>query len=204
MQRVILLLRCPIHAIPSYHNFLYEKEHSIPDHTVRAPEDAWIKWRDQHFDEEITIWKKHVLYWMTEYEAKDRLVVSYERLVHTKTGPVESTRIANFLGRTEGVSVVPPTQIPCVWDKVVNYKRIDVDEDGNEIDEERKLTEGKVESVRILYDEHGNILKKNSIETITRAKRRVNMLAMKIQLTLPIHYERGNKYIALRDLNLSR
>ena len=72
-----------------------------------------------------------------------------------------------------------------------------MDEDGNEIDEERKLTEGKVESVRILYDEHGNILKKNSIETITRAKRRVNMLAMKIQLTLPIHYERGNKYIAL-------
>ena len=147
MQRTILLLCCPIHAIPSYHNFLYEQEHFIPHHTVRAPEDAWIKWRDQHFDEEITIWKKDVLYWMTDYEAKDRLVLSYERLVHTKSVPVESTRIAKFLRRTKGVSVVPPTKIPCVRDKVVNYKRIDVDEDGNEIDEERKLTEGKVESV---------------------------------------------------------
>jgi len=113
-----------MHALPSYHNYLYERENNIPDHTTRAPEDSWLKWRDEHFEEELTSWKNHLQFWMTEHETKDRLVVSYERLVNRKIGPVESTRIANFLGRTEGVQVVPPSQIPCVWDKVVNYKRI--------------------------------------------------------------------------------
>jgi hypothetical protein len=172
MQRVILLLRSPMHSIPSYHNYLYEKEHNIPDHTTRAPEDAWIKWRDEHFDEEIITWKKHLQYWMTEYETKDRLVISYERLVDPKTGPVESTRISNFLGRTEGVEVVPPSQIPCVWDKVVNYKRIDVDEDGNEIEEERFLAVH-----RNLYDEHGNVLDNNDIGSRKGVKRRVKYVS---------------------------
>jgi hypothetical protein len=170
MQRAILLVRSPMHSLPSYHNFIYEKDHNIPDHTIRAPEDAWIKWRNQHFKEELASWKNHVQYWMTEYESSNRIVVSYERLVNSKTGPVESTRIANFLGRTEGVEVIPPSQIPCVWDKVVNYKRIDVDEEGNEIEEDRKLS-----VLRNLYDEHGNILDKNIQDSkMGLVKRRVN------------------------------
>eukprot|EP00979_Chaetoceros_neogracilis_P009095 scaffold2062_cov273-Chaetoceros_neogracile.AAC.10 len=156
MQRVILLIRSPMHSLPSYHSYIYERENDIPDHTTRAPEDVWLKWRDGHFDEELTSWKNHLIYWMTEHETKNRLVVSYERLVNRKTGPVESTRIANFLGRTEGIEVVPPSQIPCVWDKVVNYKRIDVDEEGNEIEGDRKLS-----VLRNLYNERGQILDKN-------------------------------------------
>ncbi len=179
MQRVILLLRSPMHAIPSYHNYLYEKEHNIPDHTTRAPEDAWVKWRDEHFDDEIVSWKKHLLYWMTEYEAKNRLIISYERLIDHKTGPVESVRIANFLGRTEGIEVVPPTQIPCVWDKVINYKRIDVDEDGNEIETNQEEEVNRALAVqRNLYDEHGNILDKNEIsEKKKGVKRRVKYVS---------------------------
>lgn len=174
MQRVILLIRSPMHALPSYHNYLYERENNIPDHTTRAPEDSWLKWRDEHFEEELTSWKNHLQFWMTEHETKDRLVVSYERLVNRKIGPVESTRIANFLGRTEGVQVVPPSQIPCVWDKVVNYKRIDVDEDGNEIEEDRKLSA----VLRTLYDEHGQILDKNIQDSkLGLVKRRVKYVS---------------------------
>lgn len=179
MQRVILLLRNPIHAIPSYHNYIWERDNKIPDHTTRAPEDAWIKYRDEHFDEEIITWKKHLMYWMTEYETKNRLVISYERLVSRKTGPIESTRIANFLGRTEGIEVVPPSQIPCVWDKVINYKRIEIDEEGNEIDEERKLktSNNLATSNRNLYDEHGNVLDKNTVSQVAAVKRRVKYVS---------------------------
>jgi len=164
MQRVILLLRNPLHSIPSYHNYIYEKDHHLPDHSVQAPVEAWLEWRDEHFDEEIQSWKNHLLHWMSEFEKKNRLVVSYERLVSEKMGPVESTRIANFLGRTKGVEVVPPSHVPCVWDKVVNYKRVEVDEEGNEIDEddERKLAESELTRFRLLYDEHGKQLSGNN------------------------------------------
>jgi len=148
MHRVILQLRNPIHAIPSYHNFLYEEEHELPNHTVHAPIDAWIKWRNLNFDIEIQNWRKQVMYWMDNYtKIGDRLVISYERLVDSKMGPVETARIANFLGRTEGVEIVSSSSaLPCIWDKVVNYHRVDVDKDEVTPKKRRKLESGlKVE-----------------------------------------------------------
>jgi len=128
MHRVILQVRNPVHAIPSYHNFLYEEEHGLPNHTVRAPEKSWIIWRDLNFDVEIENWKKQIMYWMDNYtKLGDRLVISYERLIDNRMGPVETARVANFLGRTEGVEIVSSSSIlPCIWDKVVNYHRVDV------------------------------------------------------------------------------
>jgi len=142
MHRVILQLRNPVHALPSYRNFLWEEENGLPDHTVRAPEKAWEQWRDVNFDVEIIKWREQVVYWMDHFTGMgDRLVISYERLVDPKMGPVETTRIANFLGRTEGVEIVPSSSIlPCIWDKVVNYHRVDIDV--NISDKERKLTTG--------------------------------------------------------------
>lgn len=140
MHRVILQLRNPVHALPSYRNFLWEEEHGLPDHTVRAPEEAWVQWRDVNFDAEIRKWKEQVVYWMEHFNGKgDRLVISYERLVDSRMGPVETARIANFLGRTEGVEIVPSSSVlPCIWDKVVNYHRVDVEVS----DKERKLVSG--------------------------------------------------------------
>jgi len=128
MHRVILQMRNPMHAIPSYYNFLYEEEYELPNHTVRAPEKSWIKWRDLNFDMEIENWKKQIIYWMDNYtKLGDRLVISYERLTDDRMGPVETARIANFLGRTEGVEIVSSSSLlPCIWDKVVNYHRVDV------------------------------------------------------------------------------
>jgi len=142
MHRVILQLRNPVHALPSYRNFLWEEENGLPDHTVRAPEKAWEQWRDVNFDVEIIKWREQVVYWMDHFTGMgDRLVISYERLVDPKMGPVETTRIANFLGRTEGVEIVPSSSIlPCIWDKVVNYHRVEIDV--NISDKERKLTTG--------------------------------------------------------------
>jgi len=146
MHRVILQLRNPIHAIPSYHSFLYEKEHDLPDHTLRAPIDAWLKWRDGNFDKEIENWKHHLLFWINKFpKREDRLVISYERLIDSRMGPVETTRIANFLGRTEGVEITSlASTLPCIWDKVVNYhKREETKDDETEATIQRKMVSQK-------------------------------------------------------------
>lgn len=209
MQRAILLIRSPLHSIPSYHNYLYEKEHDIPDHTTRSPVEAWLQWRDEHFEEELKIWKDHLTYWITQYDADDRLVISYERLVDNKMGPIESTRIANFLGRSEGIQVVPPSQIPCVWDKVVNYKRIELDEDGNEINDadidERKLEQGKFKehhTYRHLYDEHGNSLDKNNQGTQLIVKRRVKYVSPEDPAHPKQSHREGNQVYAFTKSQL--
>mmetsp|Transcript_23333 Transcript_23333/g.28678 ORF Transcript_23333/g.28678 Transcript_23333/m.28678 type:complete len:384 (+) Transcript_23333:90-1241(+) len=179
MNRVILLIRNPLHSIPSYHNYLYEEENDIPNHTVKAPVEAWIKWRDEHVEEEIKKWKDHSSYWMSEYHTQDRLVVSYERFVDKKMGPIESTRISNFLGRQDNVNVVAPSTIPCVWDKVVNYKRVNIDEHGKELNQEevRKLYSGSSndQQARHLYDVNGEKVEKTNTKPIV--KRRVKYVS---------------------------
>ena len=158
MYRAIVLIRNPIYALPSHYNYLYEKEHDLPNHTTQAPAEDWIRWRDEHFEEELLKWRDHLIHWMTEYRSDDRLVISYERLINAKMGPIETTRIANFLGRTEGVEVVSPASIPCVWDRVVNYERVDIDEEGKII---QNNTEAEVRKLRPksdffhLYNENG-------------------------------------------------
>mmetsp|Transcript_18100 Transcript_18100/g.25575 ORF Transcript_18100/g.25575 Transcript_18100/m.25575 type:complete len:491 (+) Transcript_18100:103-1575(+) len=133
IQRVLLLLRHPMQAIPSYHNFLYERELNLPAHSTRAPIDVWIPWRNKHFEEELASWEAHVRYWMDNYSSSspERLVISYESLVDSSTGPQIAHSIVDFLELTKGVQVnrgdVTTTlreqqdRIDCVWHKIVKY-----------------------------------------------------------------------------------
>ena len=191
MSRVILLLRNPLYSIPSYHNYLYEEENDIPNHTTKAPVEVWIKWRDENLHEEIMKWRNHANYWMDEYHNDNRLVISFERLTSNKMGPIESTRISNFLSRQDHVDVVTPSKIPCIWDKVVNYERVDIDEHGNEIsqDDARKLAKVKPAETRHLYTNRGDKLN----ESKSIVKRRVKYVS-KEDPTHPRHSKRsGNQ-----------
>jgi len=123
IPRTILLLRHPLHSIPSYYNYLFEMENHLENHSTRAPLEAWIAWRDANFDRQLQVWKKHTEYWMDHYSPVNRLVVSYERMTSDDDGPVEATRVAEFLSRSEGVTTRPPEEIPCIWFKVVQYKK---------------------------------------------------------------------------------
>ncbi len=190
MSRVILLLRNPLQSIPSYHNYLYEEQNEIPNHTTKAPVEVWNKWRDNHAHEEIVKWKDHATYWMENYHKENNLVIAYERLIDKKMGPIETTRIRNFLSRQDNVNVVTPSKIPCVWDKVVNYERVDIDEHGNEITQEdaRKLYtgDGKSNVSRHLYDENGGKINDEKIIV----KRRVKYVS-KEDPTHPLHSKRS-------------
>jgi len=123
MDRVILQLRNPLYSLPSHANYMYEHNNGLPDHTVRAPLSFWYDWRNNNFKNEIGLWRKHLEYWVDNYSALEgkRIVVSYERLTDHKMGPIETSRIAAFLGRSKGMKTVSPEIVPCVWDKIVNY-----------------------------------------------------------------------------------
>ena len=122
IPRAILLVRNPLHSIPSYHNYLYEMEKRLENHSTRAPLKEWMKWRDKSFDGQLQVWKKHMEYWVDSYTPVNRLILAYERLTDTAQGPGEAMRMAEFLSRSEGVTTRDSEEIPCVWFKVVKYK----------------------------------------------------------------------------------
>ena len=124
-SRAILLIRHPLSAIPSYCSFTFEQASGMPHHSTRAPLDYWVRWRENFFDESLEGWATHLQYWMDGFTSENRVVISYESLVHPKTGPNDLYRIHMFL--KFGSAIHPPQDIPCIWNKVVNYhKRFDL------------------------------------------------------------------------------
>mmetsp|Transcript_2226 Transcript_2226/g.2059 ORF Transcript_2226/g.2059 Transcript_2226/m.2059 type:complete len:329 (-) Transcript_2226:137-1123(-) len=122
IERAFLLIRNPMKAIPSYHNFLYEFENKLENHSTRAPVEAWIKWRDQFFISQLEVWKNHMEFWLDSYDPKNRIVVPYEHLINPTQGPLVTEELNEFLGRGPGVTPIPQESVKCVWGTVVNYK----------------------------------------------------------------------------------
>ena len=64
VSRGLLLLRNPKFAIPSFHNFKFEIQNDLPNHSMRAPVNDWLKWRtDGQFDRQLSHWEDFVVYW---------------------------------------------------------------------------------------------------------------------------------------------
>jgi len=122
IKRAFILSRNPMQAIPSYHNFLYEFENKLKNHSTRAPVEEWIKWRDQLFYKQLKVWINHMEYWLDTYEPKNRIVVPYEHLINPTQGPLVTEELNEFLGQGPGVTPIPRESVKCVWETVVNYK----------------------------------------------------------------------------------
>ena len=121
--RVVLILRHPADAIPAFHNFLYEYERGLPDHTTRAPLSAWLKWRDDNFAEQIQAWEDHLSYWMERYsDPADRLIITFEGMIDDTWGPHVAIALNQFLRLTPGVDPIVDESVECVWKKIVQYK----------------------------------------------------------------------------------
>ena len=104
-RRVVLLLRDPRRAIPSYGNYEYGKSHGS-EHGMQAPEEEWVRWRD-HGDtvgREMGLWAGVVGHWTRWALAQDPAdislhVVRYEDLVGEEGGAMEAMRsLVDFLG----------------------------------------------------------------------------------------------------------
>ena len=97
MNQVILLVRNPRWALPSYLNLLHEIEYSVNwetsyanrenVYTMRPPLEDWIVWREIRFDAEIKKWGWFIDYWMEGGLCRDvftndlTTVDHFERLV---------------------------------------------------------------------------------------------------------------------------
>ena len=125
VPRAILLLRNPLNAIPSLHNFEYEQMHNLPNHSTRAPIEEWIAWRNERFESELNNWKKHLIYWMDRYPAVARTVLTFERMVNVDTGVEEFAKLGKGLQKRDPRIELPPDEdLPCIWEVLVSDKRV--------------------------------------------------------------------------------
>ena len=125
IHRAVLLLRNPINAIPSYHNYVYEQQNGLLNHSTRAPVDAWIKWRNAFFSQELQAWVDHQKYWLNTYSSGALFIVSMEQLTSREMGPTTLHKLGQFIAGGESdieESMVAPDKISCIWDMFVNSK----------------------------------------------------------------------------------
>jgi len=121
--RAMLIIRNPVHAIPSYFNALFEQRNHLSTHTVRAPTEDWIKYRDEVYDGRLRLYEKMTIYWMEKYPERDSLLlVPYEALTDTTMGPIVAGQIADFLRQGEGVPVIEEESVSCIWETLINSK----------------------------------------------------------------------------------
>mmetsp|Transcript_17691 Transcript_17691/g.36973 ORF Transcript_17691/g.36973 Transcript_17691/m.36973 type:complete len:416 (+) Transcript_17691:209-1456(+) len=122
-SRAMVIIRNPVHAIPSYFNALFEQRNHLSTHTVRAPTEDWIKYRDEVYDGRLRLYEEMMIYWMEKYpDRQSLLLVPYEALTDTTIGPIVAGQIADFLRQGEGVPVIEPEGVACVWDTLINTK----------------------------------------------------------------------------------
>lgn len=127
ISRTVLLTRNPLNSIPSYHNFVYEQQNGLLNHSTRAPIEAWIKWRNEFFGQELKNWIDHQKYWIDNYPREQGKfhLVAMEHLTSQERGPETLKQLGIFLARGEqdiADNMVPPERVPCIWDMFVHGK----------------------------------------------------------------------------------
>jgi len=104
VPRAFVILRNPLHAIPCYFDQLYQMHSHIPvgsssSSSTKETQDAWIKWRDNQFSDQLLLYRNFVSFWMLKYLGKDdkRIYFAYEDLMEEEMGAHEAIRLAGFL-----------------------------------------------------------------------------------------------------------
>jgi hypothetical protein len=146
MDQVILLLRNPRGAIPSYHNLRFELDYAsdwqssylrIPDtYTLRPTVERWEQWRDDHLKVEMDRWFNFIDFWMTGgfvewknethhrcfYNTIDcfpKAVVDFDHF-YQENPTNDFSKITNILDSSANVEVIAAQARTCVLDKVFN------------------------------------------------------------------------------------
>jgi len=124
----ILLLRNPIDAIlSSFNAFFALQYHYLIDlrapaeEQFRAPAEDWIRYRDSaQFAAQVKLYERFVIHWMNKYKKnrEDLLLITYEGLTGRR-GEIFTKQIASYLDKSEGINVIDPDSIPCIWEKFV-------------------------------------------------------------------------------------
>jgi len=150
MDQVLLLVRNPRWAIPSYHSMRSELDYSknwaesfsrIPYvYTVRPSLLSWESWRDSQFEKEMERWANYIDFWMeggaqevngttsihprclySEIECKPQTVVDFDTF-YTEHPTSEFFKIGTVLDNTANVEMVSAISRACILDKVYDEK----------------------------------------------------------------------------------
>lgn len=120
VPRSVLLIRNPFNAIPSFHSYIYEQSLHLTGHSVRAPVDKWITWRDSHFEHELGLWVEHTRYWMNHHPFEHRLILPYEYLIKPGSGPIELKKLRTFLENKGQIQMRTDREnLDCIWEYIV-------------------------------------------------------------------------------------
>jgi hypothetical protein len=111
---IIIPIRNPATAIPSFHNEKAVKYHGVIGQT---PIDNWRQTRDEWFEKKLMDeWKSFILAWKQMNTYSVGMYLQYEKLIHKETGPAVLQRLADQFRRAN-FTVVPPQDIVCIWHK---------------------------------------------------------------------------------------
>ncbi len=146
MDQVILLLRNPRWAIPSYHNMRFELNYAadwtssyirIPfTYTTRPAIAQWELWRDSHFDIEIDRWAAFYKFYLqggliestntthsnclnNDIDCHPKAVVNFEHF-YSRNPSSEYSKITSVLDNSTNVEIIAAKARACVLDAVFN------------------------------------------------------------------------------------
>jgi len=131
LDSVILVLRHPMNAIPSFESFEYERDNDIVSHSTRAPLVEWMLWRDENFGHELQAWVDHTTFWLDHYlfpggAGGDRFISVYEGVTDDVEGPEHAQQLAEFLDSLDE-NVCPatdPDAVACIWYKFIKAGKV--------------------------------------------------------------------------------
>jgi len=147
-RKALVLIRNPLHALPSLFDHAYELQKHLPvkfqegyqrAHPLGGEEEAraaasieeWISWRDRMFYSQLEAFGDFVRYWTSNYYGGDRLLIAYENLISDLggnggdggashgVGVEEAKRLRHFLEKVEYLETVEEEKVPCIWKVVV-------------------------------------------------------------------------------------
>lgn len=130
LDSLILVLRHPMNALPSFQNFEYERDNGIVSHSTRAPLEDWMEWRDENFEIELKAWVDHTAYWLDRYTfpgvGGDRFVSVYEGVTDNIQGPKHAQALAEFLDSLDDAirPAIDPDVVACIWYKFIKAGKV--------------------------------------------------------------------------------
>jgi hypothetical protein len=108
--RTMVLIRNPMHAIPSWYNQIYETHVRVGYHIQQAPLKNWKRYivSSSHSGgggggglgkvrEQLQLWKDLIFYWLDHDYYRVQLWIPYEQLIDPTSGPKLLTQVGTIL-----------------------------------------------------------------------------------------------------------
>ena len=117
-NKIILGMRNPMFALPSFYNGKQIKYHGLCD-GCQVSEDEWRPFRDEWLESMMDEWVKTVETWkkMTKYSVG--MYLAQEHIWDPVRGPLVLQRLANLLKEAGFTTPDDDEEIPCIWLKIM-------------------------------------------------------------------------------------